>query len=599
MDKDRDLTLKNKEKSESSPSFASSRLFGGACIIGGTLLAYLNIFLLRFDYFTLMRENDAKYGDGEIAAFVAIGIPVGALLILYGIFLIVSNSKLNDGFDNLISWAFEPEPSKPGKGIGRILLSLPLLLIGLPFGIALFLGVVGIFIVAIRINFVRIILLRVPLIPYAWWVELSIYIIGFGILAVGLHLFNSGNAMRTLNRSSENAEQKQSYDGGFDALFSELEATGSRNSENNKKLNEELTDKTATKESARAAAIGLTNAVAPHNEIADAVNKFTGTEWYGYIEAKPGQTVDFLIDYRNAGTSSNLNVLFKDTLPKGFTYVPGSGKYIMYKATGEIYKSGSWANTDSKNEAVYNVTTHGVSVSGATSGFAPTTYDHSYILMFSAKIDDDIKLTNGSNRLTNIAYVSADVDGKRFYNSNTAYVSIVKENSNTEEFQTTLTTAQSGDADAQNSLGVCYYQGRGVAKDYTQAIEWFQKAATQGHAGAQCNLGICYDNGYGVVKDYTKAVEWYQKAAMQGYTIAQYNLGVCYQETKDYTKAAEWFQKAAIQGHDRAQYNLGICYYKGSGVTKDHNKAIEWLKKAAMQGHAGAQQVLAQIGQRF
>ena len=61
--------------------------------------------------------------------------------------------------------------------------------------------------------------------------------------------------------------------------------------------------------------------------------------------------------------------------------------------------------------------------------------------------------------------------------------------------------AESGDADAQNNLGVCYYNATGVTKDYVEAVKWCRKAAEQNHAVAQVNLGVCYANGNGVVKD--------------------------------------------------------------------------------------------------
>ena len=37
-----------------------------------------------------------------------------------------------------------------------------------------------------------------------------------------------------------------------------------------------------------------------------------------------------------------------------------------------------------------------------------------------------------------------------------------------------------GDADAQHKLGLMYESGRGVAKDYAEAVHWFRKAAAQG-----------------------------------------------------------------------------------------------------------------------
>ena len=145
----------------------------------------------------------------------------------------------------------------------------------------------------------------------------------------------------------------------------------------------------------------------------------------------------------------------------------------------------------------------------------------------------------------------------------------------------------------QFSLGKCYYNGIGVTKDESKAVEWYKKAAEQGLAAAQYNLGVCYEDGKGVPKDERKAVEWYVKAAEQGLAAAQNNLGVCYQNgkgvPKDEKKAVEWYKKAAEQGLAVAQNRLGYCYEHGIGVTIDERKAVEWYKKAAEQGLAAAQ----------
>jgi len=120
--------------------------------------------------------------------------------------------------------------------------------------------------------------------------------------------------------------------------------------------------------------------------------------------------------------------------------------------------------------------------------------------------------------------------------------------------------AEQGDAQAQNNLGVYYYSGKGVTKDYKEAVKWYQKAAEQGLANAQINLGVCYFCGHGVTQDYTKAVKWFRKAAEQGLAVAQNNLGWCYEHgegvTQDYVKAKEWYRKAADQGNAKAKNNL-------------------------------------------
>ncbi len=40
-------------------------------------------------------------------------------------------------------------------------------------------------------------------------------------------------------------------------------------------------------------------------------------------------------------------------------------------------------------------------------------------------------------------------------------------------------------------VGVCYFQGQGVAKDEAKKAQCFAAAAVQGHADAQYYLGMC------------------------------------------------------------------------------------------------------------
>ena len=84
--------------------------------------------------------------------------------------------------------------------------------------------------------------------------------------------------------------------------------------------------------------------------------------------------------------------------------------------------------------------------------------------------------------------------------------------------------AKDGDATAQYNLGICYYNGDGVAVDKAEAIKWFRKAAEKGRPESQTMLGMCYLNGEGVAADKTEAVKWLWKAAEQGYLLAQEEL---------------------------------------------------------------------------
>ena len=50
--------------------------------------------------------------------------------------------------------------------------------------------------------------------------------------------------------------------------------------------------------------------------------------------------------------------------------------------------------------------------------------------------------------------------------------------------------AEQGDAMAQYNLGVCYYNGEGVAQNYAEAVKWWSKAAEQGQAEAKTALRL-------------------------------------------------------------------------------------------------------------
>lgn len=88
--------------------------------------------------------------------------------------------------------------------------------------------------------------------------------------------------------------------------------------------------------------------------------------------------------------------------------------------------------------------------------------------------------------------------------------------------------ARAGNPDAQHLLGLMYYMGRGVTRDYKQAFTWHMKAAEQGKADAQYVVGAMYYTGNAVPQDQRHAVTWFRKAAEQGHGEAQHALGLMY-----------------------------------------------------------------------
>ena len=58
-----------------------------------------------------------------------------------------------------------------------------------------------------------------------------------------------------------------------------------------------------------------------------------------------------------------------------------------------------------------------------------------------------------------------------------------------------------------------YANGQGVPQDFTDAAQWFRKAAERGDVVAQEKLGFAYLLGEGVPQDYLEAHKWLNLAA--------------------------------------------------------------------------------------
>ena len=165
-----------------------------------------------------------------------------------------------------------------------------------------------------------------------------------------------------------------------------------------------------------------------------------------------------------------------------------------------------------------------------------------------------------------------------------------------------------GSAPAQFSLGDFYFNGDGVKQDYSEAANWYRKAAEQNDAHAQYKLGFCYAYGRGVAKDDAEAVKWIRKAAEQGESEAQIRLGLAYAQSifgtnfdglglqQDYRQAVKWFLRAANQGDAMAQAALGVCFRDGQGVPKNRVEAYMWLNLASAQSVPGSAHMRDSLG---
>ena len=137
-------------------------------------------------------------------------------------------------------------------------------------------------------------------------------------------------------------------------------------------------------------------------------------------------------------------------------------------------------------------------------------------------------------------------------------------------------------AETHYAIGMLYWKGQGVTKDYFEALNWMRRAADLNHAGAQAKLGYLYTQGIAVQQDYEQAFQWFSKAAQQGDIDGQYNLGIFYLNgwgaKQDKTMAAQYLAAASAQGDESAEQMLQSLLLPQQQQTTVQPTAITRLK---------------------
>lgn len=136
--------------------------------------------------------------------------------------------------------------------------------------------------------------------------------------------------------------------------------------------------------------------------VAKTVSKHGANQWVENYTAQPGETVDYLLEYKNTGTVVQNNVMVSDKLPAGMTYVAGSS------VLGNPTNPGGVKTND-------GVTSGGLNVGGYNPG------QNAWII-FSAKVPSEAALACGTNAFTNTENVETDYGSK----SDTAVVTVNK-----------------------------------------------------------------------------------------------------------------------------------------------------------------------------
>lgn len=130
--------------------------------------------------------------------------------------------------------------------------------------------------------------------------------------------------------------------------------------------------------------------VAPGFGIEKTVSKAGANAFAKSISVAPGDAVDYKIQYKNVGTTRQDNVVIKDQLPAGVSYIAGTSK--MYASTTQ----GQWASISDNV-----VTANGVNIGS----YAPN--GNAYVT-FKAKLPNAAQLKCGENTFVNTATVETD-----------------------------------------------------------------------------------------------------------------------------------------------------------------------------------------------
>ena len=94
---------------------------------------------------------------------------------------------------------------------------------------------------------------------------------------------------------------------------------------------------------------------------------------------------------------------------------------------------------------------------------------------------------------------------------------LMESNNFKEAMKELLPAARSGNADAEELIGVMYAMGLGVKRDDMRAFDWYLRSAMKGHPGAQSGVGWYYEVGRGMpAPDLIRAYMWYVLSAIGG-----------------------------------------------------------------------------------
>ena len=97
-------------------------------------------------------------------------------------------------------------------------------------------------------------------------------------------------------------------------------------------------------------------------------------------------------------------------------------------------------------------------------------------------------------------------------------------------------------------LGLLYANSEGSAQDQAQAVDYFRKAAVRDHTGGRYHLGLAYYKGEGVLKDYIEAYAWLSLATGEDTLLDEITAKLTDDELQQAQALAEEHRQESPQG---------------------------------------------------
>jgi hypothetical protein len=127
-----------------------------------------------------------------------------------------------------------------------------------------------------------------------------------------------------------------------------------------------------------------------------------------------------------------------------------------------------------------------------------------------------------------------------------------------------------------------YWYGDPADHDYRRSIPMLRRLVDSGYVPASYALGMAYYDGKGVPKDYQEAYRHLLRAAEADYPDAQNMIGTYFESPPhgdfqgDLIQAAHWYEKAARNGNSSAQYNYARLLRNSQGNSPNSVEAYIW-----------------------